>query len=243
MALRDLTGQRFGRLTVLYRDETKPKGHGCKVYWICKCDCGNVKSIMSQSLTRGLTQSCGCLHRETMNKQMFKDISGQRFGYLVPLYPIGQNSSGNTIWHCKCLNCGGFKDTVNSNLVNGHTKSCGCIGKSYGEAKIKEILEQNGISYKEQYVFKDLISPNGGVLRFDFGLFKDNQLWCLIEYQGIQHYQKSPQFDNWETLEERQLRDKYKRTYCQKNNIKLIEIPYFDEDKLSWEYLREKCNL
>ena len=36
MALRDLTGQRFGRLTVLYRDESKPKGHGCKVYWICK---------------------------------------------------------------------------------------------------------------------------------------------------------------------------------------------------------------
>ena len=61
MALIDITGQRFGRLVVLHRDESKPKGHGHKAYWICKCDCGNIKSIKGESLRRGLTKSCGCL--------------------------------------------------------------------------------------------------------------------------------------------------------------------------------------
>lgn len=34
-----------------------------------------------------------------------------------------------------------------------------------------------------------------------------------------------------------------KREYCQKHNIKLVEIPYIDYDKINWEYLKEKCNL
>lgn len=244
MALKDLTGQRFGRLTVLHRDETKPKGHGHKVYWVCKCDCGNIKSIYSYSLTAGRTQSCGCLHKEQFSQLRFDDISGQQFGFLIPLHITGEKTnSGSYIWHCRCTNCGGFKDVSADLLKQGRTKSCGCIGKSLGEAKIRKILDENNISYKEQYTFKDLISPNGGILRFDFGIFKDDNLWCLIEYQGIQYYQPSPQFDNWESLEERQFRDKYKRGYCNKNNIKLIEIPYTDQNKLTWEYLKEKCNL
>lgn len=244
MALRDLTGQKFGRLTVLHRDTTKPKGHGKPVYWVCQCECGNIKSIYAHNLTMGKTQSCGCLRKEQLSKLRFDDISGKQFGFLIPLHITGDKDQyGGYIWHCRCTNCGGFKDVPAILLKQGRTKSCGCIGQSFGEAKIKEILTQNNISYKEQYTFKDLISPNGGILRFDFGIFKENKLWCVIEYQGIQHYQKSPQFDNWESLEERQFRDEYKRNYCKQNNIKLIEIPYLDENKLDWNYLKEKCDL
>lgn len=53
----DLTGQRFGRLTVIKRDESKPKANG--VYWLCKCDCGNVTSVRSKDLRCGFTTSCG----------------------------------------------------------------------------------------------------------------------------------------------------------------------------------------
>lgn len=63
--LNDLTGQKFGKLTVLYRSEDKvtPK---CKkrTMWRCKCDCGNEKDISSSSLKRG-TRSCGCLSKES----------------------------------------------------------------------------------------------------------------------------------------------------------------------------------
>lgn len=57
----DLTGQRFGRLTVIKRHT--PKGQ--KVRWLCKCDCGNEKDISAYELTSGNTKSCGCLQAES----------------------------------------------------------------------------------------------------------------------------------------------------------------------------------
>lgn len=59
--IKDLTGQRFGRLTVL---EFKGVNKHHKSCWLCKCDCGNEKIIVGESLTRGLTKSCGCLDVE-----------------------------------------------------------------------------------------------------------------------------------------------------------------------------------
>lgn len=74
---RDLTGQRFGRLivdqiSVRRGRSTQPKpaskrpGPGSKydAYWLCVCDCGNIKRVRGVDLTRGSTRSCGCLHRE-----------------------------------------------------------------------------------------------------------------------------------------------------------------------------------
>lgn len=56
----DLTGQRFGRLTVVKKDGVAKSGHAL---WLCKCDCGNTKVISSNQLRVG-TLSCGCLQRE-----------------------------------------------------------------------------------------------------------------------------------------------------------------------------------
>ena len=56
----DLTGQRFGRLTVVNRSETRNK----RTYWNCVCDCGNTKVINSYKLLSGNTQSCRCLDTE-----------------------------------------------------------------------------------------------------------------------------------------------------------------------------------
>ena len=55
----DLVGEKFGRLTVLEKDNSKK---GRKAYWICKCDCGTIKSIRGDCL--GSTVSCGCYNRE-----------------------------------------------------------------------------------------------------------------------------------------------------------------------------------
>lgn len=57
----DLVGQRFGRLVVAKEDGRDRHGN---VAWLCRCDCGNDRSTLSGSLTRGQTQSCGCLQRE-----------------------------------------------------------------------------------------------------------------------------------------------------------------------------------
>lgn len=57
----DLTGVRFGRLTVIRKDNYT----NWHTYWVCQCDCGNQVSVSSQSLRKGATRSCGCLRRET----------------------------------------------------------------------------------------------------------------------------------------------------------------------------------
>ena len=54
--IRDLTGQRFGKLTPIEVD--KVVNH--RVYWICQCECGRTKSILGGSLTNGSAKSCGC---------------------------------------------------------------------------------------------------------------------------------------------------------------------------------------
>lgn len=56
---KDLSGKRFGRLLVIERDFSK---NSRKSYWICKCDCGTVKSIRGDGL--GTVKSCGCLKKE-----------------------------------------------------------------------------------------------------------------------------------------------------------------------------------
>lgn len=56
----DLMGKKFGRLTVI---GMAPKT-GRKTFWICQCDCGNIKTVRSDSLKAGLIRSCGCLKRE-----------------------------------------------------------------------------------------------------------------------------------------------------------------------------------
>lgn len=60
-AVKDITGQRFGRLTVL---EYAGTNNWHKSLWLCRCDCGNEKIIAGESLRRNRTRSCGCLDHE-----------------------------------------------------------------------------------------------------------------------------------------------------------------------------------
>lgn len=69
----DLTGQKFGRLTVIKRAENNKLN---KVCWLCKCDCGNEVIVISQYLRTGHTKSCGCLNTENRSKL------GKKYGKL-----------------------------------------------------------------------------------------------------------------------------------------------------------------
>ncbi len=82
--VKDLTGQRFGRLVVIGIDERRTR----KTYWNCLCDCGNIKSVRSDSLQNGAIKSCGCLKREQdkvnlVTEQMKKSREfGEPYGHL-----------------------------------------------------------------------------------------------------------------------------------------------------------------
>ena len=58
--IKDLTGQKFGRLTVLGLENIIKH----KVMWKCKCDCGNIKIVRGEHLKSGKIRSCGCLNNE-----------------------------------------------------------------------------------------------------------------------------------------------------------------------------------
>ncbi len=57
----DLTGRQFGRLTVIGRSARNDTEGRAK--WDCECSCGNLPAVRGNSLKRGLTKSCGCLHK------------------------------------------------------------------------------------------------------------------------------------------------------------------------------------
>ena len=59
--INDLTGQKFGRLTVIDYYGSNKNG---RALWTCKCDCGNTKVIVGNSLLNKLTFSCGCYNKE-----------------------------------------------------------------------------------------------------------------------------------------------------------------------------------
>lgn len=66
----DLTGMRYGRLTVAERgpDHRNPKTGYVTVQWWCDCDCGKRKLVKACDLRNGHTRSCGCLHKEVAEK-------------------------------------------------------------------------------------------------------------------------------------------------------------------------------
>lgn len=214
----DLTGLRFGALTVISRaprpDNVKSPGS----YFLCQCDCGTEKVIMGKSLRSGKTKSCGC------HLQQYDDLIGQRFGKLLVIAREPRNDK----WTCKC-DCGNITHVTGSNLKHGNVKSCGCL-VSYGEYQIEKLLNQNNIDYIKQYSFSDLIGPGRGLLRFDFAILNDGSLERLVEFQGEQHYStEQSQFFDKVIL----TTDNEKEKYCLQHNIPLVRIPYWKRQNLT----------
>ena len=86
------------------------------------------------------------------------------------------------MWRCKC-DCGKEVIVQSSNLINGNTKSCGCLKESAGELKIRELLTKNNIRFETQKTFETCrFTSTNALARFDFYLLDYN---ILIEYDGI----------------------------------------------------------
>ena len=126
--LNDLTGQKFGRLTVVQRAEDRIRPNGKhRVQWLCKCDCGNYSVVDPSSLHSGNTSSCGCLKKEMRGEKHwnFTDLTGMTFGRLTVVSKSDKIVNYGVAWNCKC-ECG--KETVVTThaLKSGGTQSCGC---------------------------------------------------------------------------------------------------------------------
>lgn len=125
----DLTGQKFDKLLVLEKAESR-KRH---VYWKCLCDCGNICEQSSEYLKRtGLPRDCGCSKKITQKKKRLEEketrLIGKRFGRLTVIKRTDRKMNNNKCyyWLCQC-DCGNFKEVPSEYLTSGHTQSCGCL--------------------------------------------------------------------------------------------------------------------
>lgn len=113
---------------------------------------------------------------------------------------------------------------------------------SRGEIRIHEILEEARLNFKEEYIFPDLKSSNGKPLRFDFVVFDDDgYIDFIIEFQGKQHYEPSSKFGGKKGLYQQQYNDNKKRRFCALHDFKLIEIPYYEENLIDYDYIMERA--
>lgn len=132
----------------------------------------------------------------------------------------------NSLLDWKCNR--GHVWSANWNSINSGS-GCPKCKKSKGEKRIVEILNKNNIKYIQQYTFSDLRGIKYP-LRFDFAVLDENSfVKYLIEYQGEYHYNKRHTTHDIKT---QQKYDNMKRDYCNKNNILLLEIPYWEFDNI-----------
>ena len=92
----EFVGKRYGRLIVIKKDDNRKNSHD--IYWICRCDCGNEKSVSTGHLNSGTVKSCGCLKKEIAREHFrIATEKNTRHGEAgTKLYGI---------WHCMKERC------------------------------------------------------------------------------------------------------------------------------------------
>jgi hypothetical protein len=137
----DITGQRFGRLVALRRDGRI--GHDGA--WLCRCDCGAERRVQSGRLRKGHTKSCGCWKSDTVKARwkLRGDITGRTFGRLTVLRR-DENFGEHSGWLCECA-CGKTRSIPRPNLVQGFTRSCGCLNAELASARRLKHGQSKGV--------------------------------------------------------------------------------------------------
>jgi len=191
----------------------------------CRClKCGHISKTSLGSLFDGrICVQCKGLVKKTTEqfKQEIFDLVGDEYTVL------GEYVGNHIPILIKHNVCGNEYYVAPTNFLYQNKRCPKCV-ESLGEKAICSYLDIHQIDYEQEYKFEDCVFIRQ--LRFDFYLPKYN---ILIEYQGRQHYESEEFMGGDKDLKLRQERDNIKREYCLKNNIKLIEIPYWNFDNIN----------
>lgn len=135
----DLTGNKYGRLTVLGDDGTRTKSG--KVLWHCLCECGNANYVRADHLKNGSVVSCGCLNKEKKHER-FKDLTNtetNNFKVIDRAYSKNQR----VYWNCVCKHCGNHIE-LQSNQIERYS-SCGCKRNRSTKERMTEISDPESL--------------------------------------------------------------------------------------------------
>lgn len=171
----DITGQRFGKLTAIRKEESI-KG---RTRWLCSCDCGGTKIAFTSMLKTGKTRHCGC---ELLNRKGYnlRDLLGQRFGRLtVVREDEKRDEKGSVIWECLC-DCGNTTFVPSDRLLYGKYRSCGCLKREISSAISEQLHFVDGTcveflrSHKHRSVcnnvFRGVYQTKHGTYKVKIGL-------------------------------------------------------------------------
>lgn len=125
MRFKDLTGQKFGMLTVIGRAKSKIDSSGKpRTMWDCHCDCGNNVVVRGDYLKQSQCPSCGCeAMKNRIEKNRINNV-GQKFGRLTIIDILWDAKPIKAV--CMC-DCGNKYTGIKADIVAGHTQSCGCL--------------------------------------------------------------------------------------------------------------------
>lgn len=123
----NIVGNKYGHLTV--KEMLYNYNNSNRTFCKCSCDCGKENIIRNAySLRKQSTDltSCGCTVKEKVRQVCGKNIDGMRFGRLLVLETLWEESPPKVKCKCDCGYIGIFRK---NDLQTGHTKSCGCATK------------------------------------------------------------------------------------------------------------------
>ena len=160
------------------------------------------------------------------NEQFLEDLKSVHGGDYSPLDEYVADKSKMDVRHNKCGNIWGVTP---NNLLSGH--GCPMCKSSMGEKRIFKVLSELGVNFKTQFRMSGC--KNNRELPFDFAVFDfDGELSFLIEFDGMQHFNKVGYWGGDTKLKLTQKHDEIKNEYCSENGLNLIRIPYWDFDEI-----------
>lgn len=218
--LRSIFGDKYSLVSDGYNTSTTLSSIQCNV-------CNEIHDVRIDHVYRSGIP-CKCKYKFKLTQQDFISNAIQKHanrytygdvvycGYRVPVM-------------ITCKLHGSFTVTPESHMMG---TGCHACSSSKGELLIAEWLTNNNINYTRQHRYNDCKHKN--TLPFDFYL--PNYNMC-IEYNGEQHY-KPTRFNGMThtkagaAYDNQKLKDSIKETYCRKNNINLLIIPYWEKHNI-----------
>lgn len=174
---------------------------------------------------------CTCPYQEGFLWAM-KELELQTLGYITRKNFSAKNLIKTMAKHKKRYNPKKFAAIIQANITLVEKRKSAPM--SDGEKRIANWLSANNLEFQREYYMKGLYSPKTGFpLFFDFYLPKYK---IAIEFDGRHHFQ--PTYGQKE-FEGQRLRDGFKNYFCKKNNIKMIRIPCFRQNKTAEILLKQ----
>ena len=190
---KDITGQRFGRLTAIepLKDPAPGLGQQYKL-WKCRCDCGNISNVYYWNLVKGHTRSCGCLKSP--------DLTGKRFGLLTVLRRSERTAPRGKrrvpLWECRC-DCGAITYKATDVLTNASQNSCAQCASKHAVKAAREAAGYIDGTQISRIKDRKLSAANSSGVRGVYFEKKSNKWRARLRFKG-----KIMDFGSYERFED-----------------------------------------